>query len=308
MTGWHYQAPYNSFEDIEVLQKLLPFFDGFETIPFTLTEEHNIINAYWLSEFCRLINLPSPDQIEHETKKVKMSTKPFWLDGTEFIVAYDDKKVFVVARGEEPHDLVNNFDIRREPDIGVGTIHAGYKRNVDKVYTELADFVNSIREDKMVYYAGHSLGGGLATIVSGRLGGDALYTFGSPRVGDAKYALCMQLKIPHYRYMNAGDLAAALPPFFFGWRHFGDLKLITSDTFVSKSSKSSLVTDLLNNQSWAKLLMFVTYGKLIALDLVAEHNLLSYNNFLREQLKLPAHQIPAQYLEQAGQKEWKSNP
>jgi predicted lipase len=57
----------------------------------------------------------------------------------------------------------------------------------------------------------------------------ACYTFGSPRVGTGDFD--RQVKCPHYRVINNWDLVPSVPlPWFRGYRHTGDPRLLTPGT------------------------------------------------------------------------------
>lgn len=302
MTGKEYQVFYDSFDDLVNLQDMLPFFVDFDKIPFEVTYEHSMINAYWLSEFCRLSYITSQGKIQEECKKVNMEVQFVWVNNIEFLVAYDDIKVFVVARGTETSqidDIIVDLKAYRLSDSR-GEIHAGFKQAVDLVWDQLREVIFSICKDKKIFYAGHSLGAGLATVVATKLGGAGLYTFGSPRVGNIKFALYSDISINHFRYVNQGDLFAAMPPPIFGWRHFGKVIVIRSDVFVNDNTPVKGFVDFLKKKLLGKVLLLFSVSKWALLDLVAEHNVLTYNNYFREQLNLPPHKIPQEYLDQVG--------
>src|SRR5258708_6267162 len=82
---------------------------------------------------------------------------------------------------------------------------------------------------ELAYIPGHARGGPLAQIASAALARDnlaACYTFGSPRVGTADFD--REVKCPHYRLVNDWDVVpGAPPPWFTGYRHTGDPRLLT---------------------------------------------------------------------------------
>jgi hypothetical protein len=83
-----------------------------------------------------------------------------------------------------------------------------------------------------LWFTGHSLGAALATLAAYEMGNvQALYTFGSPRVGDGRFAeLFAEADIPHYRVVHHDDVVPHVPislPPVFGYEHVGDLKYIT---------------------------------------------------------------------------------
>lgn len=300
MTGKDYKAPYSSFSDIAALQDMLPFFVDFEKIPFNLVNEHNIVNAYWLSEFCRLSYITSQGRIKEECKKVNMDVEVFWNNNTEFLVAHDAEKVFVVARGTESSeldDIITDLKAYRVLDV-MGEVHAGFKDALDNVWTDMHQYILSVCKGKKIYYTGHSLGAGLASIAAIRLGGAALYTFGSPRVGNTKFALYLSICINHHRYINQGDLFAAMPPPIFNWRHSGTVVNIKSDVFEENKPPIQGIISFFKRTVLARIMLLFTISKWALVDLVAEHNVLTYNNYLREQVNLPAHKLPKEYLDQ----------
>ena len=303
MTGIKYQAPYDSFDDIALLQDVLPFFENFDQIPFELTKEHSLINAYWVSELSRLVYLTSQTKIKKECAKVGLTAKCFWRDNTEFLVAYDEEKLFVVARGTEVRqlkDIITDLNCFRKPLGRKGKVHRGFLEAVDQVWEDMIAYIKEHSEGKMIFYGGHSLGAGLVTISAAMYDGDVMYTFGSPRCGNAKFSIYMNMRITHYRYVNAGDPISALPPPLLGWRHFGKMQLITSDALIRNASPTKGFGEFLKKKVLARVLMLATLGKWVVMDFVSEHNVVSYNQWLREQVDLPPLAIPQEYLDQVG--------
>ena len=294
-----YKVPYSSFDDIITIQDMLPFFVDYDKKPIVLTPEHNLINAYWMSEFCRLAYITSKGFIEDECKKIGMEVAFFWKDDTEIIVVHNDELIIVACRGTETSkigDILTDIQFTRAPAITHGTIHSGFKKALAIVWDDLQQYILENCKNKMLFITGHSLGAGLASLIASRVGGAALYTFGSPRVGNEKFALFMCIRIPHYRYVNAGDPISGLPPPLFGWRHFGDVHQFTADIFYKYSPRSFGFSSFIHKRIVKRILMLLTLGKWVMLDLVAEHNVLSFNNYLRWQVNLPPHKIPDEYI------------
>jgi kumamolisin len=81
---------------------------------------------------------------------------------------------------------------------------------------------------KVLDIAGHSLGGALATLFTlenaktTKLETSILYTFASPRVGDATFAAAVDgLGITSWRVVNLQDAVPKLPPELLGYQHIG---------------------------------------------------------------------------------------
>ena len=101
----------------------------------------------------------------------------------------------IVCRGTEPNDW---NDIRADLDLALviaetaGRVHRGFKREVDDLWPRLEQAL--VNNTQPLWFTGHSLGGAMATICASRCklsyiqsNPRALYTFGSPRVGNRRY-------------------------------------------------------------------------------------------------------------------------
>jgi hypothetical protein len=93
----------------------------------------------------------------------------------------------------------------------------------------------------VIYITGHSLGAGVATVFAARLLASrtpyklALYTFGSPRVGNDEFARALNQQFagassPIVRYHHDGDPVPTLPPAIFGFTHVGVPVLLSDDS------------------------------------------------------------------------------
>ncbi len=147
-------------------------------------------------------------------------------DGAQAYIFGNDDDCFVVCRGTEPHEW---NDVRADAYAWtvlteVGRLHAGFNTEVNDLWPMLE---KQLRENKRsTWFAGHSLGGAMATISAGRCKLSqiptnplAIFTFGSPRVGNRKYI--NYVKIPHFRWVNNNDIVPRVPPAWLGYRHTG---------------------------------------------------------------------------------------
>ncbi|NLX53717.1 MAG: lipase family protein [Planctomycetaceae bacterium] len=136
--------------------------------------------------------------------------------------------VVIVCRGTEPHETT---DIRADIDAAkvvaetVGHVHRGFKGEVDQLWPMIKQSLQANRR-KRVWFCGHSLGGAMATISAGRCfiseipsAPEALFTYGSPRVGTKRYI--NYCRIQHIRWVNNNDIVPRLPPAWLGFRHSG---------------------------------------------------------------------------------------
>jgi hypothetical protein len=168
------------------------------------------------------------------------STKKGWA--VRAMVFSNDRVVVVSFRGSEldlshaPADTWRNWvgtnlqtHLRAEKSLGPGVeVHDGFWTALDSVYKGLAAEIGRQGgfKPKKVFVTGHSLGGALATLCALRLqkdghGSAAVYTYGSPRVGNDKFQAAFRLQ--HHRWVNDNDLVTAVPPDLLGYRPVGTL-------------------------------------------------------------------------------------
>jgi triacylglycerol lipase len=149
-------------------------------------------------------------------------------DGSQAYRFQNGHDCVIACRGTEPNEW---NDIRADANAQsviaetVGRVHRGFKTEVDDLWpmveTALLDNTHTL------YFCGHSLGGAMATICSGRCflshipsNPIELFTFGSPRVGNKRYI--NYVKLQHYRFVNNNDIVTRVPPAFLGYRHCGN--------------------------------------------------------------------------------------
>ena len=104
-------------------------------------------------------------------------------------------------------------------------VHRGFKKALDEIWTDLYAYLERIRgRGCSIWMTGHSLGAALATLAGDRYKNtQAVYTFGSPRVGDAVFS--ENYKTPCYRIVHNRDIVARIPPPIF-YRHVGEIQFI----------------------------------------------------------------------------------
>jgi triacylglycerol lipase len=103
----------------------------------------------------------------------------------------DRRHVIIATRGTRPElgapDLLTDLRAGMTSFGDYGPVHKGFKKTFDSVLLNLAQDHGSVMDADVVHCVGHSLGGGVATLVAAhyaRLGKSVkLYTFGCPRVG-----------------------------------------------------------------------------------------------------------------------------
>jgi triacylglycerol lipase len=143
-----------------------------------------------------------------------------------YIFANADDAV-VTCRGTEPNDwndVKADLDLSRAMSETAGWVHRGFKHEVDELWPRLEQaLVNNTRK---LWFCGHSLGAAMAAICAGRCrlsyirsNPRALFTFGSPRVGNRRYVNYVEIEA--YRWVNNNDIVTRVPPGWLGYRHKG---------------------------------------------------------------------------------------
>lgn len=118
-------------------------------------------------------------------------------------------------------DLISDLDTLQADFRDGGRVHTGflkaYELRVRRPVTEL------LRDRPgPLLVTGHSLGAALATLAALDTPPAALITFGSPRVGDARFArLCEGLTV--HRFVHGCDVVARIPPEQFDREHWRQL-------------------------------------------------------------------------------------
>ncbi|MDL2330369.1 lipase family protein, partial [Desulfosarcina sp. OttesenSCG-928-A07] len=114
-------------------------------------------------------------------------------------------------------DWLNDIDVQQVPyPYGHGMVHKGMLRAVDSIGQQLYNSAKKLLQAAVglkghFYITGHSKGGAMATLMTGKVAELALpfvVTFGALRVGDAAFKAAY--KHTHYRYESFLDLVPHL--------------------------------------------------------------------------------------------------
>jgi pimeloyl-ACP methyl ester carboxylesterase len=126
----------------------------------------------------------------------------------------------LVFRGTQTfRNWVTNLDTAPVSWPGQGRVHRGFREALESVWPVLASVLETLVGP--VLYAGHSLGGALATLAAAKRPPEVLYTVGSPRVGDGLFASSLA-GVPIHRIVNGSDLVSRVPPEGLGFVHLGE--------------------------------------------------------------------------------------
>lgn len=148
-------------------------------------------------------------------------------DGAQAFRFRNGHDCIMTFRGTEPNEWNDiEADVKATSVLAetVGKVHGGFKDEVDHLWPELE---LALAENTLpLWFSGHSLGAAMATICASRCqrasissSPAALYTFGSPRVGDHEYR--KHVKLQHYRWVNNNDIVTRVPPVWMGFHHHG---------------------------------------------------------------------------------------
>ena len=217
----------------------------------------DLINAWWLSEAATLAYADEPFARPRFEQAGFSEVRYFSGNSTDCFVVNNAACIWVVFRGTEIRKRPNTddyehilADIKADCNIlplpiqeGGGTVHKGFHAALDEVWQELYASIDSLHAGgRTLWFTGHSLGAALATLAAARYGrADGVYTFGSPRVGDAIFR--DHYPAPIYRVVNGHDVVTTvpLPPLY---RHVGELWYINSTgTLRHNTRHRDLVTD-----------------------------------------------------------------
>jgi hypothetical protein len=270
------------------------YFDPSARSPFQVDAQgFNPVNAWWLADLCRLIyrkdrvvngqeaHRPTRNDILNSVglEEVHFLRYPY-AQGALIRTSLKAAEHFAVLvfRGTSGNidTWMTNLQFAQTSWPRGGMVHGGYKRIFDALWPELRDLLKTL--DCPVYYTGHSLGAALATLTASVSPPKALYTFGSPRVGNLAFAKTLQ-HVNAYRIVNTHDMVSAIPPNIgpLAFCHAGtvqDLHRPKTSSTLRRPSLLSIRRLLVRLASWRHAPRFL-----------AEHAPVNYTTRLRTKLK-----------------------
>jgi len=174
-----------------------------------------------------------------DKKEAKKAVKPLGFNDVEFYElggaqAYrfqNTTDIVIACRGTQPNEFNDvKADLKAAPVVAetVGRVHVGFKTEVDELWPMVLEDLKAPGVKNLdVWFTGHSLGAAMTTIMASRCNHDAtmpdidaVFTFGSPRVGWRKY--CKSLDVPHARWVNNNDIVTRVPLAIMGYVHHGE--------------------------------------------------------------------------------------
>ena len=136
----------------------------------------------------------------------------------------NDQALFVVFRGTEPDNIKDWFsDLRfkqRKNPAYRGKVHRGFMQALQLVWPEVKKNIEKRLQEgvRPICFAGHSLGGALATLATQRAHRtsgftvDGLYTYGCPRAGNPDFKRAFGgIRKRLFRFENNNDIVPKVP-------------------------------------------------------------------------------------------------
>lgn len=196
--------------------------------------------AAWCAEFSRLAYCADRAVLVSSLEHVRFELiAAFDRRGTEGFLARGPAFSVLAFRGSD--DLrawITNLDARPAPWRGGGKVHHGFAEALDTVWPEVEAALR--QAGSPVLFTGHSLGAALATLAASLCPEATLFTFGSPRVGNAGFGAAMVRRPGTMRrYVGNRDIVCRVPSARLGYRHVGEPWLIDADGRVTQRSPRS---------------------------------------------------------------------
>lgn len=131
--------------------------------------------------------------------------------GTE-VVHRDSERGYIAKSVDVVSDIVTNMKVAPHELEGGAWVHEGFHAALEGILEpQLRPVLQSVRGHRSLWLTGHSLGGALAAVGCHYLSHvRGAYTFGAPRVGDARFV--QSLQTPLWRLVNNADLVTRVPP------------------------------------------------------------------------------------------------
>jgi hypothetical protein len=177
------------------------------------------VNAWWLAEASWLAYWHDAERAGAVLRdSAGLSCDFVATQGAEVYFASCPRFAVAAFRGTQPNDWNDIFDdaCYATQAWDAGHVHEGFARRLEKVGADLDALIAALDTGCRVWFTGHSLGGAVATLAAYRhrqvAGG--VYTFGSPLVGNERFARAFanELGTRSVRYVNDHDVVTRVPP------------------------------------------------------------------------------------------------
>lgn len=174
-------------------------------------------NALYLAHASDIAYHRAPAQAARERLGLRAVAFRHKVTRTRGFLAVCDTHAVLSFRGSDPVTVpswITDAVVRlvERPEYG-GRVHLGFSSVLRRTWGKIEPVIDEAR-DKPLFLTGHSMGGALAVLAACRLAQRgrhpaAIYTFGSPRIGDRSF--CAGYGLPTFRVVNRLDLVPELP-------------------------------------------------------------------------------------------------
>lgn len=264
-------------------------------------ESHNTgysaANAWWLANACQLAYCQECDVGATLAGAGLELIRCFAGPCTQGFLARGDDFAMLVFRGTEIRQMPDILADANFPLASFGDnvyVHCGFLDALKEVWSDAEKALDQLAgEGLRLWYTGYSLGAALASLAAARRPPAALYTFGSPRVGDEAFTrlLC---DVPIQRFVNCTDVVPTVPPAPLGYWHVGRLRFLASTGRLMHDPESWHVArrQLIGQYRYALMLPWFRRGMVKSRPL-ADHAIVNYiAGILNELERTALHKTP----------------
>ncbi len=191
-----------------------------ETVPLAFHPQDrsfNRANALYLAHASSVAYERAPGTAALERLGLQTIAFRSRLTRTRGFLGVCDTHAVLAFRGTDPLTLPNwvtDVVVKLvEHEHYDGRVHHGFSLVLKRSWSRIETILERASE-KPLFLTGHSMGGALAVLAGCRIARagrepEAIYTFGSPRVGDRTF--CAGYRLPTYRVVNGLDLVPEMP-------------------------------------------------------------------------------------------------
>lgn len=186
-------------------------------------------NAYWLA-WCSKLAYYNKADTEISLNNEDMNLIEFFDEqNTQAFIAADDEKIIISIRGTDGlADAMTDLNVDLVDGVG-GRVHEGFNTSASRLWKTIMYTIRH-RQNRSLFITGHSLGAGIAAILTARLVQqkdepvNGLYLYGMPRAGDKKFSRNFNNSFQNaYRFVNNNDIVTRTPFRSMGYSHIGEL-------------------------------------------------------------------------------------
>jgi hypothetical protein len=204
--------------------------------------------AYYRAE----ISEPEKARLTEALERVGFTDLELFVDAASGGAAFAarraaDGTALLAFRGTQPDNLKNLVtDAEASPvewTESSGHVHSGFAGAARALLPQIHQWLKSTNPDPTkLLFAGHSLGAALATLTATTCHPAWLVTLGSPRVGDAEFAVTVHAT-QSVRFVDCCDAITEVPPPIGGYVHIAPSTYLTADGRVIEKPADEFVAE-----------------------------------------------------------------